>query len=109
MPTKQQMRKWNRTGQFKTKIIVLQVYSNYKMCCDICNEDDIDVLTIDHIAGGGTKQRLKIFENDSKYRYGGGGNKFYYWLIKNKFPEGFRVLCRNCNWKEHMKNINKEE
>ena len=26
-----------------------------------------------------------------------GGTKFYRWLKRNNFPEGFQVLCFNCN------------
>ena len=50
----------------------------------------MDVLTIDHIKGGGTKHRKKI-----------KGEKITVWLKKNNFPKGFQTLCFNCNWKKH--------
>lgn len=71
----------------KSKIIVLQHYSGGKMKCDCCDESLIEFLTIDHIDGGGTKHRVKV----------GHGN-MYRWLIRNKFPDGYRVLCMNCNF-----------
>lgn len=37
-------------------------------------------------AGGGSKHRKEI-----------GVASTYSWLKKNKYPEGFRVLCWNCN------------
>jgi hypothetical protein len=41
---------------------------------------------MDHINGGGSKHAQQI-----------GRGKIYRWLILNDFPEGFRVLCHNCN------------
>ena len=54
--------------------------------CACCGEDHIEFLTVDHINGGGNKHRGSISQN------------FYNWLIDNNFPEGFRVLCMNCNF-----------
>jgi hypothetical protein len=69
----------------KTKIEVLQHYGG---SCACCAEATLDFLTIDHVEGGGTKHRESI------KRYGAA---FYTWLKQNNFPEGFRVLCWNCN------------
>jgi len=77
------------------RIIALQIYSDGKMCCDLCGESDIDVLCIDHIYGGGNKHRKKCNLH--------GGESIYLWLRKNCFPTGFRVLCRNCNHKESLR------
>jgi len=61
-------------------------YSGGTMECACCPEKIYEFLTIDHINGGGTRHK-KIH------------NAFLYgWLIKNNFPEGFRVLCMNCNF-----------
>jgi len=27
-----------------------------------------------------------------------GSTKFYRWLVENDFPEGFQILCHNCNF-----------
>ncbi|KKN13487.1 hypothetical protein LCGC14_1005810 [marine sediment metagenome] len=69
------------------KIKVIDHYSNNKFECDWCNVKDMRVLSIDHINGGGNKHRKESHISD-----------LYWWLIKNNYPKGFRVLCMNCNW-----------
>lgn len=61
--------------------------------CSECGLTDIDVLTIDHIDGGGSQHRIEL---------GGGGTAIYTWLKTNDYPPGFRILCHNCNWKSHI-------
>ena len=73
------------------KFKVVEHYSSGTMECACCGVHYLEFLTIDHINGGGNRQRKKLF------RHGGGGSKFYRWLISNCFPKGFRVLCNNCN------------
>jgi len=75
----------------RIKIIRLKVLSHYsggQPKCACCGETHIEFLTIDHIEGGGTKHRDRL---------GKFGIYFYLWLINNNFPDGFRVLCSNCN------------
>ncbi len=51
--------------------------------------DTVGALGADHdVNGGGTQHR-----NAS----GSRGSRLYLWLEKNGYPEGFRVLCHNCN------------
>ena len=88
----------SRNTAFEQKKMVLTHYSNGELCCNICKINNIDVLTIDHINGGGNKERKKLNNK--------GGSAFYIWLIKNTFPKGYRVLCWNCNHLEHLKKIN---
>lgn len=57
-----------------------------------CIVDDIEVLTLDHINGGGNNER-KIY---------GGSVGIYRYLIDMDFPEGYRVLCFNHNYKEAL-------
>lgn len=55
--------------------------------CACCGESRDEFLALDHIHGGGTKER-----RESRARGAG------YWLwIKNNWPDGLRVLCHNCN------------
>jgi hypothetical protein len=42
-------------------------------------------LTIDHVMGGGGRERAKT-------RYW----NFYKWLARRGFPDGYQVLCMNC-------------
>jgi len=94
------MKKW-RT---KLKIKVVFHYSNGTMACadplhlHLANDPfatDITCLSIDHIEGNGAKERKEL---DTE------GQAFYSWLIKNNYPEGYQVLCMNCQWKKRQFN-----
>jgi hypothetical protein len=74
----------DRAYLIRRKAKVISAYGNKCVCCGL---DDIEVLSIDHINGGGTKHRRNV----------GLGTNFYRWIIKNNFPIGFRTLCLNCN------------
>lgn len=70
----------------------LAALNTYGGVCKTCGENWDVVLDIDHIHGGGTQHRANLNI---------GGDRFYYWLRRNNYPEGFQVLCRNCNWAKH--------
>jgi len=74
----------NKRLRDKNKQAVLDHYGH---ACACCGEARSAFLTIDHIDGGGNKHRKEI----------GGSAHLHSWLIKNKFPDGFRTLCFNCN------------
>jgi len=67
---------------------VIRHYTNGTMKCQCCGEPEYLFLTVDHIDNNGANHRRKI----------GKGYTIYFWLIKNDFPEGFQILCMNCNW-----------
>lgn len=67
-------------------------YSSGATQCSACGEDDLAVLTIDHIGGGG-RSHLKSISPGMRR-----GRKFYQWLIRNQFPQGYQVLCFNCQF-----------
>lgn len=71
------------------------VINYYGGMCACCGEKEISFLAIDHINGGGTKHRKSI---------GSGGTVFYHWLKMNSFPDGYQVLCHNCNFGRHINN-----
>ena len=79
-----------RNRRFELKISALESYSD-SICCNNCGESDVDVLAIDHINNDGYAHRLA---NPGWY--------FYQWLKNNNYPEGYQVLCFNCNWKKHL-------
>jgi len=60
---------------------------------------DTDILTIDHINGGGNRH------TDDGGRRIGGAN-LYRILCNSDFPEGYQVLCANCQMKKAI--VNKE-
>lgn len=77
-------------GKMYRKRLKLQVLNHYGSKCICCGENHFELLTLDHINGGGQKQRSNLNAKNSAY-------VLYRWLIKNNFPEGFQILCFNCN------------
>lgn len=68
-----------------------QVFSHYcngtEYSCKHCGFTDMRALSVDHMAGDG-----------ADHRRGGTGSSLYKWLVHHNFPEGFQVLCMNCQW-----------
>ena len=93
----QKIREKSKEWYIKNRAKVKQKSKNYhinqrKKCieyygskCACCGEDRYEFLAIDHINGGGRKQKQE------------GVTKITRWLVANNFPEGFRILCHNCN------------
>lgn len=74
---------------------VLSHYSDNPPKCACCEEITLEFLTIDHMNNNGAEERRKLFGTKGR---GGGGHTFYRWLINHNFPEGYQVLCMNCNF-----------
>ncbi len=74
----------------KRRILVLIHYSEGKLECKCCGEKNIEFLQLDHKNGDGAEHRKKL----------GGcrGSSMYRWVIRNNYPNMFRVLCVNCNF-----------
>lgn len=83
---------WNRNRRRRLRLLVLTHYGGNPPKCACCGEEHIEFLTIDHIHGGGNQHRKKVMGKKKI-----AGNRFYQWLKNNNFPEGFQVLCYNCN------------
>ncbi len=84
--------KRNRSAKeyaIRTKLLVMNHYSEGKLECSCCKENNYLFLTIDHINGGGNIHRKKECHR--------GSHQTYQWIKNNSFPEGFQVLCWNCN------------
>jgi len=82
-------KEYEKRWHYRHKLYVLAYYSRGKIQCACCGEAQLEFLTIDHIAGGGNKHRKAIGKNGAQFRK---------WLIDNQFPDGYQVLCMNCNW-----------
>ena len=72
------------------KIEVMSYYSNGSIKCAHCGFDNLNALTLDHIADNGAQQRRDL-------GFPKGGIRMYRWLKANDFPDGYQVLCANCN------------
>jgi hypothetical protein len=71
----------------KRRLVCIAHYSNGSMKCACCGEHRTEFLAIDHINGGGAKHRRQLKNTGTIYQ----------WLKRNNYPEGFRILCHNCN------------
>jgi len=65
-----------------------EVFAHYGNKCECCGESIFELLCLDHINGGGTRQRRETGKHSST---------FYAQLRREGYPEGFRILCYNCN------------
>ena len=76
----------NRESNYRLKDEVFDAYGGK---CACCGETRKEYLSIDHIDGNGNKQKREIGV--------AGSDDLYRWLRQNNYPEGFQVLCFNCN------------
>jgi hypothetical protein len=70
----------------RQRLQILSHYSSGTLSCACCKENQYEFLSLDHINGGGSKHRKSL------------GTKYILsYLVKAGFPEGYQVLCHNCN------------
>ena len=107
------MVKWRKDNREKSKTIQKRSYDKARLGalihysgdppqCACCGEKMIEFLTLDHIDGNGAEHRRQI---EKEYGWKLGGNQLVFWLKRKNYPEGFQVLCANCNF---GKRTNKE-
>lgn len=77
----QYQREYRRRLRYK----VLCHYGGNPPMCACCGEKEVKFLAIDHINNDGAECRRK--------RKG----SIEWWILKEKYPIGFQVLCHNCN------------
>jgi hypothetical protein len=73
----------------KLKLEVFSHYSNGKPKCSVCGEENLDLLTLDHINGDGKEHHIT-----NRYSY---GTQMWFWARKNSYPAIFQVLCYKHN------------
>ena len=99
--------------QQNARLKVLQYYSKHLSksdipCCRCCGEKShIGFLALDHIAGrkemDSEPELVKLGYSSSLVK-----TALLNWIIKNNFPDGFQILCHNCNYaKGIVRNKNK--
>ena len=81
-----------KRNQDRVRREVFDAYGGFVCAC--CGETEPKFLSIDHINNNGAEQRRNR-------DYGSSGTAFYLWLRKNAFPEGYQVLCMNCQVGKH--------
>lgn len=84
---------YNRKSNLKLKRQVMDAYGGH---CTCCGETELVFLTIDHVNNDGAEHRRQIAAEIGA-TWSQGGSRTYRWLRDNGFPEGFQVLCANCN------------
>ena len=67
----------------------LKVITAYGGKCVCCLEDRFEFLAIDHKNGDGANERKTKGINSS--------SSMIQHIIKNKYPDKYRILCHNCN------------
>lgn len=78
----------NKYEEYKIK--VYNFYGAGKVECNCCKEKNIVFLAVDHVNGNGNQHR--------KNEITGKNTSIYKWLVDNDYPQGFQILCMNCNW-----------
>jgi hypothetical protein len=67
-----------------------EVLLQYGAGCSCCGETELVMLSIDHIAQDGAERRRLGLDRK--------GYGLYRQLKRLRYPPGYRVLCRNCNF-----------
>ena len=91
MPPKdiEKLRENGRRNRIRVRYRVLSYYSGGIPTCACCGESTFQFLAIDHVDGGGGKDRKSLGLRNA--------TELYRYLEKEGFPPGYRVLCHNCN------------
>lgn len=91
---KEYKRKWEQENREKKNLYASVLKRKFReMCidflggkCECCGENTYEFLCIDHVNGGGAKER-KVLTSQQLYRK----------IVKEQIVEGYRILCHNCN------------
>lgn len=76
------------------QLLKYKVLDAYGYNCKNCGEADMDVLTVDHINDDAVEHEKKTGVRS--------GGPLYNWLYKNSFPNGFQILCANCQRRKEV-------
>ncbi len=82
--------KRDKKSIFLTRLKIVKHYTNGKMNCKCCGVIGFWFMAIDHINGGGNKER-KLYTV----------KKYYEKIVNDGFPKKYQVLCFNCNWTKY--------
>lgn len=95
-----------RAAGLELKLAAFDAYGGRVCVC--CQETHLEFLTIDHIVPRSaakqrrTREGVRDGEGVKSFRERSGrnskGQDLYRWMKAEGYPEGFRVLCVNCNF-----------
>lgn len=75
------------SSYYRSQHEAIMAYGGYK--CNCCGETNPLFLSIDHVNNDGTEHRQSFQSH---------GTGLYRWLKHHGYPEGFQILCMNCNF-----------
>lgn len=85
--------KVNERCRLHRQQVKAEVFAHYGgSVCACCGELTPQFLTIDHMNNDGAAHRMKIFGKKAV-----GGYHLCLWLRSAGYPDGFQILCFNCN------------
>lgn len=107
---------WNRNNPDRKRDNAKQSYARLReeiimgyggFVCQCCGETEPEFLCIDHVNNDGHLYRRGIKKPDGGWFKVGPhtGDRLLRWLKKNNFPEGFQVLCHNCNHSKRKRGV----
>lgn len=85
---KNEVNRGNTERRYAAKEAAYEAYGGYVCAC--CGETERAFLSIDHINNDGAEHKR---QNNIRT-----GEQMYRWLGRNNYPDGFQVLCMNCQW-----------
>lgn len=95
-----------RDSRYRAK---LEAFTHYSVkgviVCMRCGYSDIRALTLDHMGNNGLEHKKTI---NAKHPRQVTGTLVYRDLKKKGWPEGYQILCYNCNWIKYMEYIGYE-
>lgn len=89
----QKTKESDRRHRQKNKEASIKAYGG---ACACCGESHMAFLVIDHVNNDGARHREQMGYL-SGGRWIGSGTTMHKWLKANGYPDGFQVLCANCN------------
>lgn len=96
-----------RRKQDASREVKKTILERYGPNCVHCGFSDPRALQLDHIDDNGATERESLGNRMFS------GYRFYQYLIKMGLPDGYQVLCANCNaikeWERQMKDFTARE
>lgn len=80
----------------RLKQLVIAAYGGPRCAC--CGVHHEEFLTIDHVNNDGKEHRSLLSGGDPDGNLHGNTGRLFAWLRSHNYPEGFQILCYNCNF-----------